>query len=136
MRYAQKKYLACYSDQVQFFSKHQNFKRSVFILASNFIHKAKTYEWNLSNHSGDLNSRNIWIANFYLFVIQMVCYSNGGLNMGPLTKWWNYHGTASEQQTIRQANKSLWSSDPHFSMNSENLIQWGLEYGTFKFRTF
>ena len=52
--------------------------------------------------SEHLNSRNIWRANFYLFVIQMVCYSdvwyhgiiadrysNGGLNTCQLTKQWS-----------------------------------------------
>ena len=57
--------------------------------------------------SGNLNSLNICIANFYLFVIQMVCYSdaqyhgsgqgiwivdqysNDGLNTSQLTKWWS-----------------------------------------------
>ena len=51
---------------------------------------------------------NIWIANFYFFIIQMVCYldGTGHLNSRPVFKWWsecrsvnqtviripNYHG--------------------------------------------
>ena len=64
-------------------------------------------------YSGDLHSKNILIANFNLFLIQMVCYSDaryyctGHLNSGLIFKWWseyrsinqmviwipNYHGT-------------------------------------------
>ena len=51
-------------------------------------------------YSGDLNSKhlnigNIWIANFYLFLIQMVCYLDA-----------QNHGTG---QTIQQANIFPWS---------------------------
>ena len=59
------------------------------------------FGYTLAQCSGDLNckhlkSRNIWITNFYLFIIQMVCYSDTQyhftrhLNSGPVFKWSEY----------------------------------------------
>ena len=67
-------------------------------------------------YSGDLNRGNIWIANFYWFVNQIVRYSdarynvNGHLNSEPVFKWWSeywiFMNWAPEWRTIQLANKS------------------------------
>ena len=87
----------------------------------------------------------IWIANFYLFLIQMVFYSdawyngNRHLNSGPVFKWWseyrsinqmviwilNYHGTGppkskpfDERINPHDLNTELVCySDPHCIWN-------------------
>ena len=67
-------------------------------------------------YSGYLNSGNIWIANFYLFVIQMVHYSDARyhgsrhLNSRLVLKWWSEYWS-SNQMVIWIPNYHVWASE-------------------------
>ena len=50
-----------------------------------------------------MNTEGIWIANYYLFIIEMVCYSNahyhhgtGHLNTRLLFKWWSEYWSVNQ----------------------------------------
>ena len=88
LRFRQNIFLACFSRILAELDRKKMWRRKRKGRKKKIWFEGKVY-------SGDLNSRNIWIANFYLFVIQMVHFSDDRyhgtkyLNNSPLTKWWS-----------------------------------------------